>query len=229
MKKIMLLACVCAIALATSQSFAADSRTDMVKRLNASSQVIQDIQSIPAKAIPDWLVAKATCVAVVPSYKKAAFIVGATYGQGVVTCRTASGWSAPAFIQLTGGSFGFQAGGQSTDLVLVATNQGGMQSLLKSKFKIGGDAAASAGPVGRNAAADTNLYMKSELLTYSRSQGLFAGIDLNGTVVHQNMDNTRGFYGKDVSFDSILDGQERTPPDARAFVSTVAKYFRRVK
>lgn len=227
MKKFILLACACAVTLASSQSFAADSRPDMVKRLDASARVIQEIQSIPAKAIPDWLVSKATCVAVVPGYKKAAFIVGGSYGQGVVTCRTDHGWSAPAFIQLSGGSFGLQAGGQSTDLVLVATNQGGMQSLLKSKFKIGGDAAASAGPVGRNAAADTNLYLKSELLTYSRSQGLFAGIDLNGTVVHQNTDDTRAFYGHNVPFDTILDGNVPTPDDGRQFVRTVARYFHR--
>jgi len=229
MKKFILVACAFAIVAMCTQSFADDTRADEVKRLNASAQVISEIQSIPAKAIPDWLVSRATCVAVVPSYKKAAFIVGATYGQGVVTCRTGHGWSAPAFIQLTGGSWGLQVGGQATDLVLVATNQGGMQSLLKSKFKIGGDAAASAGPVGRNAAADTNLYMKSELLTYSRSRGLFAGIDLNGTVVHQNTEATRTFYGHDVPFDTILEGKVATPSPARTFVSTVAKYFRRVK
>lgn len=229
MKKFAFLACACAVTLCTAQTFAADSPTVMDARLDAAAHVIQDIQSIPAKAIPNWLVSKATCVAVVPSYKKAAFIVGASYGQGVVTCRTANGWSAPAFIQLSGGSFGLQAGGQATDLVLVATNRDGMQSLLKSKFKIGGDAAASAGPVGRNAAASTNLYMKSELLTYSRSQGLFAGIDLNGTVVHQNTDNTRAFYGHNIPFKEILDGNTPTPSAARHFVSTVARYFHRVK
>jgi lipid-binding SYLF domain-containing protein len=229
MKKFILVACACAVTLVSSQSFAADSRSAMNARLDAASRVIQEIQSIPAKAIPDWLVSKAVCVAVVPSYKKAAFVVGGSYGQGVVTCRTRHGWSAPAFIQLTGGSFGFQIGGQSTDLVLVATNHGGMQSLLKSKFKIGGDAAASAGPVGRNAAADTNLYLKSELLTYSRSQGLFAGIDLNGTVVHQNTDDTRAYYGHDVPFEQILDGNVPVPPGSRHFVETVARYFHRVK
>jgi SH3 domain-containing YSC84-like protein 1 len=229
MKKLALLACACAGTLWCAQSFAADSHADMVKRLDAAATVVQEIQSIPAKAIPDWLVSKATCVAVVPSYKKAAFIVGGSYGQGVVTCRTSQGWSAPAFIQLTGGSFGLQIGGQATDLVLVATNEGGMQSLLKSKFKIGGDAAAAAGPVGRNASASTNLYLKSELLTYSRSQGLFAGIDLNGTVVHQNTDDTRSFYGHDVPFDSVLEGNEPTPAGARRFVGTVARYFHRVK
>jgi lipid-binding SYLF domain-containing protein len=125
------------------------------------------------------------------------------------------------------GCWGLQIGGQSTDLVLVATNDEGMQSLLKSKFKIGADAAAAAGPVGRNTAADTNLYLKSELLTYSRSKGLFAGIDLTGTIVHQNTDATREFYGHDVSFEDVLRGHLTIPSAARHFVNTVAKYFRR--
>ncbi len=228
MKKFILVACACAVTMLGSQSFAS-SHEDIVHRLDSAGAVIDQIQSIPAKAIPDWLLSKATCVAVVPGYKKAAFIVGGSYGQGVVTCRTGRGWSAPAFIQLTGGSWGLQAGGQSTDLVLVAVNQRGLQDLLKSKFKIGGDAAASAGPVGRNAAADTNLTLHSELLTYSRSRGLFAGIDLTGTVVHQNGDDTRLFYGHDVPFNSILDGHVATPPSARHFVRTVAKYFHSVQ
>ena len=174
------------------------------------------------------IMANATCVAVVPGYKKAAFIVGGTYGQGVVTCRTPSGkWSAPAFIQMAGGSWGLQIGGQSTDLILIAVNKKGMQDLLQSKFKIGGDAAASAGPVGRNAAAATNLTLKSELLTYSRSQGLFAGIDLNGTVVNQNTKDTRLFYGHDVPFTTILAGNLAAPAAARPFVATVARYFRK--
>src|SRR5665213_1447870 len=226
MKKFILIACACTVTLLGSQSFAASSHEDLVHRLDAAGAVIDQIQSIPAKAIPDWLLSKATCVAVVPSYKKAAFIVGGSYGQGVVTCKTSRGWSAPAFIQLAGGSFGFQIGGQSTDLVLIAVNNKGMQDLLKSKFKIGGDAAAAAGPVGRNASAATNLTLKSELLTYSRSQGLFAGIDLDGTVVNQNTEDTRTFYGSDVPFATILDGHKATPLAARPFVRTVAKYFR---
>jgi lipid-binding SYLF domain-containing protein len=227
MKKFMVAVCACAVTMAASQSFAATGKAKLVDRLNAASQVITEIESIPAKAIPLSIMSNATCVAVVPAYKKAAFVVGGSYGQGVVTCKTSSGrWSAPAFIQLAGGSFGFQIGGQSTDLVLIAVNNKGMQDLLKSKFKIGGDAAAAAGPVGRNAAAATNLTLKSELLTYSRSRGLFAGIDLNGTVVNQNTEDTRTFYGSDVPFASILSGNKATPPSGRTFVRTVAKYFR---
>ncbi len=226
MKKLIVAACACALTLTASQGFAATDHAKLVDRLNAASRVINEIESIPAKSIPLSIMSNATCVAVVPSYKKAAFVVGGSYGQGVVTCKTGRGWSSPAFIQLAGGSFGFQIGGQSTDLVLIAVNNRGMQDLLKSKFKIGGDAAASAGPVGRNAAAATNLTLKSELLTYSRSQGLFAGIDLNGTVVNQNTEDTRTFYGSDVPFATILEGNKATPMAARPFVRTVAKYFR---
>ena len=228
MKKFILGICAVTVTVATSQGFAATDRAKLVDRLNAASRVITEIEATPDKSIPIGILSNATCVAVVPSYKKAAFVVGGSYGQGVVTCKTANGrWSAPAFIQMAGGSFGFQIGGQATDLVLLAVNQHGMQDLLKSKFKIGGDAAASAGPVGRNAAAATNLTLKSELLTYSRSQGLFAGIDLNGTVVNQNTDDTRTFYGADIPFATILEGNKATPPDARAFVRTVARYFRK--
>ncbi len=219
---------ICAVTLVGSQGFAATDAAKLVDRLNAASRVIQEIEATPDKSIPLSILSNATCVAVVPSYKKAAFVVGGSYGQGVVSCKTASGkWSAPAFIQMAGGSFGFQIGGQATDLVLIAVNQRGMQDLLKSKFKIGGDAAASAGPVGRNAAAATNLTLKSELLTYSRSQGLFAGIDLNGTVVNQNTEDTRTFYGSDVPFATILGGEKATPASARPFVRTVARYFRK--
>jgi lipid-binding SYLF domain-containing protein len=229
MKKFMVAVCACAVTLVASQSFAGTSHEKLVDRLNAASRVINEIEATPDKSIPTSILSNATCVAVVPAYKKAAFVVGGSYGQGVVTCKTGRGWSAPAFIQLAGGSFGFQIGGQSTDLVLIAVNNRGMQDLLKSKFKIGGDAAAAAGPVGRNAAAATNLTLKSELLTYSRSQGLFAGIDLNGTVVNQNTEDTRTFYGHDVPFATILGGSVPTPSTARQFVRIVAKYFHRAQ
>ncbi|HZC43992.1 MAG TPA: lipid-binding SYLF domain-containing protein [Acidobacteriaceae bacterium] len=225
-KKFIVTTCAVAVTFMGSQAFAATSHADLTERLNAASTVITEIESIPAKSIPKSIMSNATCVAVVPGYKKAAFVVGGSYGQGVVTCRTESGkWSAPAFVKMIGGSWGLQIGGQSTDLILIAVNDRGMQALLKTKFKIGGDAAAAAGPVGRNAEAATNLTLKSELLTYSRSQGLFAGIDLNGTVVSQNQEDTRTFYGHDVPFDKILKGDVATPPAARQFVRTIAQYF----
>lgn len=225
MKKLILAAC--AVTLVASQSFAATTHEKLVNRLNNATEVINQIMATPDSAIPNSILSDATCVAVVPGFKKAAFVVGGDYGQGVVTCRDRNHrWSAPAFIQMTGGSWGLQIGGQSTDLVLIAVNQRGMQDLLNSKFKIGGTASAAAGPVGRTAAADTNLTLHSELLTYSRSRGLFAGIDLSGTVVHQNADDTRAFYGSDRPFDTILKGYVATPPAARPFVRTIAKYFR---
>lgn len=230
MKKLIWAACAGMIALTSVPVLAASSHEKLADRLTSAQTVIEQIMATPDKAIPDSILSKASCVAVVPGYKKGAFVVGATYGQGVVTCRTASGrWSAPAFIRMSGGSYGLQIGGQSTDLVLVAMNQKGMQDLLKSNFKIGGDAAAAAGPVGRNAQAATNLTLKSELLTYSRSQGLFAGIDLNGTVVNQNGDDTRTFYGHDIPFQQILNGDTPTPPAARGFVRSVAHYFHSVQ
>jgi len=179
----------------------------------------------PDKGIPTQILQQATCVAVVPSLKKAAFVVGGQYGQGVVTCRTGHGWSAPVFIRMAGGSFGFQIGGQSTDLVLIAVNDKGFQDLLKNKFKIGGDAAASAGPVGRNAQAGTDWKLSAELLTYSRSKGLFAGIDLDGTVVDQNTDDTNTYYGQPHSFEDILHGNVLPPDSAKPFLRTVVKYF----
>ena len=167
----------------------------------------------------------ATCVAVVPGMIKGAFVFGAQYGQGVVTCRTGHGWSGPVFIRMAGGSWGLQIGGQSTDLVLVAVNNKGMQDLLKSKFKIGADASAAAGPVGRAGQAATDWKMNAELLGYSRSKGLFAGIDLDGTSVSQNKEDTTLYYGGDHTFESILRGNVPVPPGAEAFVRDVAHKF----
>jgi lipid-binding SYLF domain-containing protein len=205
---------------------AASSKTDLENRLNASARVITEIMATPDKAVPNQIMEQATCVGVVPGLKKAAFVVGGQYGQGVVTCRTGHGWSAPVFFRIAGGSFGFQIGGQSTDLVLIAVNQKGFQDLLKNKVKLGGDAAASAGPVGRNAQAATDLKLNAELLTYSRSKGLFAGIDLTGDDVSQNTDDTTTFYsGSNATYESILKGSQPVPEAAKPFVRTVAKYF----
>ena len=204
-------------------------RAKLAARMQDASAVISQIMSAPDKGIPSEILAGASCVVVVPSFKKGAFVVGAQYGQGAATCRTPRGWSAPVLVQLTGGSFGFQAGGQETDLVLIAMNDQGLQQMLKNKFKIGADAAASAGPVGRNAQAGTDWKLNAEFLTYSRSKGLFAGIDLDGTVLSQNQDNTRAMYGDNIPFETILKGNVPTPPEAEPFVRTVAKYFVRAK
>jgi lipid-binding SYLF domain-containing protein len=220
----LMLLCIAALCV---PAFAASTKEALDQRVEASKNVIDEIMRTPDKSIPSGVMQKATCIAVVPSFKKGAFIVGAQYGQGVVTCRTGQGWSGPVFIRMEGGSFGFQAGGQGTDLVLVAVNQKGMQDLLKSKFKIGGDAAAAAGPVGRNAQASTDWRMNAELLTYSRSKGLLAGVDLDGTSVSQNTADTTTYYGAQHSSNEILTGAVPPPPSAQAFVRAVETYSRR--
>ena len=177
------------------------------------------------KSIPLDILQHARCVAVVPGMVKGAFVFGGQYGQGVVTCRTGHGWSGPVFIRLAGGSWGLQIGGQAIDLVLIAVNDQGMQDLLKNKFKVGGDAAASAGPVGRNTEASTDWKMGAELLTYSRSKGLFAGIDLSGTAVSQNSEDTEVYYGSPHSFESILKGNVPVPEGSVEFVRGVAHDF----
>ena len=223
MKKFLAVLCLAGLSL---PAFASADKETLDKRLAAATATLQEVMAVPDKAIPDYILSNATCVGVVPGLLKGAFIFGAEYGQGVVTCRTGHGWSAPAFIKMVGGSFGFQAGGTGTDLVLVAVNQKGFQDLLQSKFKIGAGAAAAAGPVGRNAQAATNWKLQSELLTWSRSKGLFAGVDLNGVDVSQNVDDTTTFYGSPHPFQQILKGNVLPTDDSKDFVSTVARYFR---
>jgi lipid-binding SYLF domain-containing protein len=223
MKKFTGVLCALAVAVGTIPAMAQDAK--LVERLNSASEVLGEVMKTPDKGIPQSILAGAACVVVVPHYKKGAFVIGAQYGQGAATCRTPRGWSAPVFVRLEGGSFGWQIGGQSTDLVLVAMNHQGLQHMLSSKFKLGADAAASAGPVGRNAQAATDASMHAEFLTYSRSRGLFAGLDLDGTVLSQNADDTRAFYGANIPFETVLHGGQPTPDGAKPFVGTVAKYF----
>ena len=227
MKKTIALLSICLVF--TSAAAAASSRADLQARVDAAKTVLDQIMAANDSTIPQNILQQATCVAVVPGLIKGAFIVGAQYGQGVVTCRTGHGWSAPVFIRMAGGSFGFQIGGQSTDLILVAVNERGFQDLLKSKFKIGGDASAAAGPVGRNGTAATDWKMNAELLSYSRNKGLFAGIDLDGTSVSQNSDDTEIYYGQPHRFKAILKGSVEVPPGAVAFVRDVAQNFVRAK
>lgn len=219
MVSVLFLGCLAATA------FAADEQQKLDARLDAARTVIDQVMSVPDKSIPDDIARKAECVAVVPGMVKGAFIFGAEYGQGVVTCRTPHGWSAPVFIRMAGGSFGFQAGGQGTDLILVAVNQKGFQDLLHDKFKIGGDASAAAGPVGRDAQASTDLSMRAELLTWSRSRGAFAGIDLNGVSVSQNTADTDRLDGAGHSFGQILHGAVTPPAAADPFLGSINRYF----
>jgi len=219
------IASICLSFLLSATAFAASTKEDLQDRVDAAKTVLDQIMGAQDKTIPSNILKSATCVAVVPSLVKGAFLVGAQYGQGVVTCRTGHGWSAPVFIRMAGGSFGFQIGGQATDLVLVAVNDRGMQDLLKNKFKIGGDASAAAGPVGRSGQAATDWKMNAELLSYSRNKGIFAGIDLDGTSVSQNNDDTETYYGAPHTFETILKGDVAVPPGAVPFVRDVAAHF----
>jgi lipid-binding SYLF domain-containing protein len=220
-----LMMCIVVGLSSQGSAVAASSHQDLQERLDAAKVVLDEIMNVKDNSIPNGILQMATCVGVVPGMKKGAFLVGLQYGQGVVTCRTGHGWSAPVFIRMAGGSFGFQAGGQSTDLILVAVNDRGFQDLLKNKFKIGGDASAAAGPIGRDSQAATDWKMNAELLTYSRSKGLFAGIDLDGTSVSQNTDDTEVYYGQALGFRSILKGDVPVPEGAKTFVRTVARAF----
>lgn len=223
MKKI--LASICLSFLLASTALAASTKEDLQGRVDAAKTVLDQIMAAQDNTIPSNILKSATCVAVVPGLVKGAFLVGAQYGQGVVTCRTGHGWSAPVFIRMAGGSFGLQIGGQSTDLVLVAVNDRGMQDLLKNKFKIGGDASAAAGPVGRSGQAATDWKMNAELLSYSRNKGIFAGIDLDGTSVSQNQDDTTTYYGEAHPFETVLKGDVAVPGGAVPFVRDVAAHF----
>jgi lipid-binding SYLF domain-containing protein len=217
----------CSLLLLASVTWSADEkdRPDIDKRLDAAANVLTEIMSVPDKAIPDKVMSDAKCIAVIPSMVKVALVFGGNHGKGVATCRTESGnWSAPAPITITGGSWGLQLGGQAVDLVMVVTNEQGMQHLLSSKFKLGADASAAAGPVGRDAAADTDWKMKAEVLTYSRARGVFAGIDLNGSAITQDKDETRLLYGKFLPFSDILAGKVRPGGAGEEFLAAVRKY-----
>jgi lipid-binding SYLF domain-containing protein len=227
MKKAIASLCLCL--LTTCAANAASSKSDLQERVEAAKAVLDQIMQAEDNTIPLNILQQATCVGVIPGLKKGAFVVGAQYGQGVVTCRTGHGWSAPVFIRAAGGSFGFQIGGQSTDLVLVAVNDRGFQDLLKSKFKIGADASAAAGPVGRAGQAATDWKMSAELLSYSRNKGIFAGISLDGTSISQNKEDTETYYGAPQDFQNVLKGNVGVPGGAVEFVRSVAHYFTEAK
>jgi lipid-binding SYLF domain-containing protein len=222
MKK--LLSLILLSAFVGANAHAAD-KAKLDARIDAAHEVLHELMATPDRGIPDNVAMHATCVAVIPGFKKGAFVIGGEYGQGVVSCRTGHGWSAPAFIQLTGASFGFQIGGQSTDLVLVAVTHDGAQRLLHDKLKLGADIAVAAGPVGRDSQASTTELANAGFLTYSRSKGVFAGVDLNGDVVNQNMNDTEDYYGHDVSFERILSGDVPPHPSSIHFVRTVSELF----
>jgi lipid-binding SYLF domain-containing protein len=220
MKKILLV--VLTFAVCGSAFAAEDTKTS--DRVQAAASVLDEIMGTPDKAIPEEVLKSAECVAVVPSLLKGGFVVGARYGRGVASCRTDKGWSAPAFFTVSGGSFGFQIGGQAIDLVMLIMNKNGMKNLLESQFQLGADASAAAGPVGRHAEGNTDWKMRAEVLTYSRARGLFAGVTLNGAVVKQDKDSTREFYGRMVPTKTSLTGLVEPPKDSQPFLESLYKW-----
>lgn len=215
-------------AAAQSADEANKDQSDIEKRIKDAAGVLDEIMGVKDSAIPDKIMSDAECVAVVPSMVKIAIGFGGNHGKGVATCRTAHGWSAPAPFTVTGGSWGLQIGGQAIDLVMLVMNQKGMDALLSSKFKVGADASAAAGPVGRSANADTDWKLKAEVLSYSRAHGVFAGIDLSGSKIAQDRDETRILYGKMVPFATILEGKVTPPNGSEPFLAAVRKYARAV-
>jgi SH3 domain-containing YSC84-like protein 1 len=199
------------------------------ERSAAAAKVLNEIANTPDKGIPNQILRDGKCVMVIPSMKKAGFIVGGRYGRGFATCRTQAGWSAPAPVFLGGGSYGLQIGGEGVDLIIVVMDDKGVQHLLSSKFEIGVDASAAAGPVGRDASAGTNWKLNSEMLSYSRAKGLFAGVELNGAKIRQDDDTTKQLYGQVIPFKDILSGGVPTPPDARDFIVEVQRDFREAR
>lgn len=218
MKKPMLLVVVLSLGCL---SWAGSARQDAADRLNSAATVLHEIMQAPDNGIPEEVLENAKCVAVVPHLMKGGFLVGAEHGKGVATCRTANGWSAPAFITVSGGSVGFQIGIEGVDLVMIIQNENGMQKLLSSNFKLGADASAAAGPVGRHASAGTSWKLDTEILTYSRAKGAFAGLTLDGASVRQDVDSTRAIYGKKITTRSALTGRVAAPLAAQSFLDAV--------
>lgn len=210
--------------LLSGAAFAHD-RSSEVDRVESSATVLDEIMAAPDKGIPERVIDNAKCIAVVPSMLKGGFVFGAAYGRGIASCRNDNGgWTSPAFFVVEGGSFGFQIGGQAADVVMLVMNDHGMRNLLTSKFKLGADASVAAGPVGREASGNTDLYMRAEILTYSRTRGVFAGLTLNGASVRQDRDATREFYGRMISYRSLLKGEGDRPEGTEPWFSALNRY-----
>src|SRR5580704_9780376 len=215
---------VATLALVVALPAVASDHEDDVKRTHKAAEVFREIMNTPDQVIPQDLLASAKCIAIIPGDLKFAFIFGGNYGRGLATCRTARGWSAPMFVAVDGGSVGYQIGGSSTDIVMLFMNDHALQSLLGDKFKLGADASVAAGPVGRYASADTDIKLKAEILTYSRSHGIFAGVSLDGSVVQADKSGDHSMYGEDVTRRQILDGKVTVPASARELVEELGAY-----
>jgi lipid-binding SYLF domain-containing protein len=211
------------IAIATLTAVASD-RDDDVNRIQKAAQVFKEIMNTPDQGIPSDLLGSAKCIAIIPGDKKFAFVFGGSYGRGLATCRTEHGWSAPMFVAIDSGSVGYQIGGSSTDIVMLFMNDRALQSLMSDKFKLGADASVAAGPVGRSAAAGTDLKMNAEILSYSRAKGIFAGVSLDGAAMQADKSGNKAMYGDDVNRHEILDGKVAVPASARALVEELGGY-----
>jgi lipid-binding SYLF domain-containing protein len=218
-----ILAVTILIATASLTAVASD-RDDDVNRTQKAAQVFKEIMNTPDQGIPTNLLESAKCIAIVPGDKKFAFVFGGSYGRGLATCRTGHGWSAPMFVAINSGSVGYQIGGSSTDIVMLFMNDHALQSLMSDKFKVGADASVAAGPVGRNATAATDLKLNAEILSYSRSKGIFAGVSLDGAVMQADKSGDKAMYGDDVNRHEILDGKVAVPASARALVEELGGY-----
>jgi lipid-binding SYLF domain-containing protein len=207
----------------------ASDREDDVSRTHKAAQVFQEIMSAPDQGIPNNLLDSAKCIAIIPGDVKFAFIFGGSYGRGLATCRTEHGWSAPMFVAIDGGSVGYQIGGSSTDLVMLFMNDHALKSLLSDKFKLGADASVAAGPVGRNAAAGTDLKLTAEILSYSRTKGVFVGVNLDGAVVQADKSGDKAMYGDDVDRHEILSGKVPVPESARSLLQELHPYVQEAK
>jgi len=222
MKKTISLLLMSLMGLVGTYAWAGSAREDTVDRLQNSVDVLRAVMSTPDKGIPEEVLSNAKCILVVPDLIKGGFIFGGKHGRGVASCRTAEGWSAPAFVSVGGGSWGLQIGVEDVDLVMLVMNDQGFQHLLSSKFELTGEGSVAAGPVGRHASAGTDWKMNTEMLTYSRSKGVFAGLTLEGAVVQQDDDSTRAIYGENIEFRNILSGKVSTPRSADAFMKAVS-------
>jgi SH3 domain-containing YSC84-like protein 1 len=222
MKKAISLLLMGFVGLIGTYAWAGSAREDSVARLQSSVEVLQAIMATPDKGIPEEVLDNAKCILVVPDLIKGGFIFGGKHGRGVATCRTTNGWSAPAFVSVGGGSWGLQIGVEGVDLVMLVMNDQGFQHLLSSKFQLTGEGSVAAGPVGRHASAGTDWKMNTQMLTYSRSKGVFAGVTLEGAVVQQDDDSTRAIYGKNMTFNNVLSGKVATPKSAAAFMKAVS-------
>jgi lipid-binding SYLF domain-containing protein len=227
--KIVSIVVASVLALASTNVWAASGREDSVERLRAAAEVLRSIQNAPDHGIPNSVLDDTKCIIVVPNLIKGGFVFGGKHGRGVATCRTGSGWSAPAFVSVGGGSWGLQIGVEDVDLVMVVMNDRGVQHLLSSKFELSGEGAVAAGPVGRQAVAGTDWKLNTEILSYSRTKGVFAGLTLEGAVVEQDDDSTKAIYGHIRPFRSILSGKVATPAPAKVFISQVYSTVARAK